>query len=240
MKKFFLFVITIIICIGVIGCMDNDNGLVTTDNKSKNRVERMLDYINNEYDDTFEFLDEYGGKLFGTTHSIHVSSKNMPNKFVSVFSDISKGEEYFYDNYLDVKYEDQTRELLIKVLEKEFGENIFVAYSSSNAPHKGGELPFEKYVAEDEPIRITFTSIVKYKITDKEEIEKRLEKLFKDNNISCYGKIFFETDYDDLDKLTLDNYVAEYLRFDSYDASIFFSNSVNEGIDDINWEIRHE
>ena len=113
MKKYIVLVVTTLILTGLAGC-----------SMTKNRYNHygVVKYLENKYDDKFEYYETYGGTLFDSDpwKGFICTSEKYPGKHILVIYDV-KYKKY-HDNYLDIKYARQLDELFDSMLSEVFGE----------------------------------------------------------------------------------------------------------------------
>ena len=90
----------------------------------RNLRQKMLDYMNKKYDDTFTFLEETGGGVGSSRHDILVSSGRFPNAqiLVSHYPKTDTEEEHFSDNYVAFVFEDDVRLALTSATQTVYGD----------------------------------------------------------------------------------------------------------------------
>ena len=103
---------------GVTGCMNNKESV----------VDKMVSYMNEKYDDHFEYSAPFGGGPDATSTHIIVSSEKYPEAEIWVEYYTKDSNEIFADNYVSYKYEEQTRNALQNLLEDVFDSEIKLRY----------------------------------------------------------------------------------------------------------------
>ena len=229
MKRVILIFFLCILVIGVSGCM----------NGRKAMYDRMVSYMNEKYDDKFEFITAYGGSLGSNVRRITVSSEKYPGKEISVRCILENDNEIYSDNYIGVKYEEQTRELIRSILQSCYGQEVFLIYRVNNLampPSFTADMSFDEYKAES-GAAVTFTAIVKYGLTGtaKEEAAAVLKKKIMDAGLYCSGTVYFASDIEDFSSLTEDNYYSSYLELKTYDGRFHFNVNSASGFEGT-WE----
>ena len=178
MKKYILLLVTALLLTGLAGC-----------SMTKNRYNHygVVKYLENKYDDKFEYYETYGGTLFDSDpwKRFICTSEKYPGKQISVIYDVN--HDASHDNYLDIKYAHQVDELIDSMLSEVFGDApyYFTHYEgadlSSSASQFDADTTFEEYIAEK---HIHLTAFIK---SDKsnEEIESKLKEQILKNGIFC-------------------------------------------------------
>ena len=145
MKKSILLLVTALLLTGLAGC-----------SMTKNRYNHygVVKYLENKYDDKFEYYETYGGTLFDSDpwKRFICTSEKYPGKHISVIYDVN--HDAYHDNYLDIKYAHQVDELIDSMLSEVFGDApyYFTHYEgadlSSSASQFDADTTFEEYIAE--------------------------------------------------------------------------------------------
>lgn len=184
-------------------------------------TDKMISYMNNKYsEDTFEFSAPTGGGTGSTYKTIMVSSREFPNSEVYVRYNSDFG---YSDNYLGVKYDYQTREVLNSILSSVTNESyVFLDYEVSRyaCPNKDGNMTFEDYIVSSDN-GVGFIAVVNYIVENRGEFVERLEDAFKTSGIYCLGTVYFEEDLDKIMKLKSET-VSGYIYDKSYSDSLSF------------------
>lgn len=147
---------------------------------TKNRYNHygVVKYLENKYDDKFEYYETYGGTLFDSDSwkKFICTSEKYPGKHILVIYDVNHDE--YHDNYFDIKYARQVDELIDSMLLEVFGDDPYYFNHYEGADITGlvsqydADTTFEEYIAEE---HIHLTACVK---SDKsnEEIESRIKE----------------------------------------------------------------
>lgn len=227
-KTILLFSLAIFMMTGVCGCMNN---------KLSTGHQKMMDYINQKYDDTFTFVSVYGGSPGSEIHKIWVSSEAYPDRLISVMGYEENGSLLFCDNYLSVKYETQTIELLHSIFDR-YGKEVKILYQASNlACTKGGsnDTTFAEYIAERSSM-IDFTAIISSDEKADQSIVEEIQKDIQNAGLCCSGKIYFSTNHPDLDSITQDNIYKQYSGKKEYDAYLYLYMTGTDSFETVRWE----
>ena len=178
MKKYIVLVVTTLILIGLAGC-----------SMTKNRYNHygVVKYLENKYDDKFEYYETYGGTLFDSDpwKGFICTSEKYPGKHILVIYDVNHDE--YHDNYFDIKYARQVDELIDSMLLEVFGDDPYYFNHYEGADITGlvsqydADTTFEEYIAKK---HIYLAAYVK---SDKsnEEIESKLKEQILKNGIFC-------------------------------------------------------
>ena len=113
----------------------------------------MMDYISEKYpDDSFEFMNLTGGHLGSEDTKIYVRSRKYPDKEIKVICWHSGEKEIFTDTYLNIKFEQQTRDYIKNALVGQFGDDVYAHYkppSLGNMEDGTAQTTFEEYISSE-------------------------------------------------------------------------------------------
>lgn len=230
-KALIVFIVALSILTGY-GCMKK------SDNKINFTQQKMIDYMTDKYNESFSFISVYGGNPGTDVHKILVSSESYPEKEICVVYD--SFNDFYSDNYLGIKYEDETREYLKRILSGCFDGEVFVHYNADNlAMTENGNknTTFNEYISSVQS-GITFTAIVSTKRTSDENdlLMNNLQKALAEAGICCNGSIYFASDDFDIGYLTDETYYNEYIFPQKYIKKLFFIMSDDMEIFEHKWE----
>ena len=178
MKKYIVLVVTTLILTGLAGC-----------SMTKNRYNHygVVKYLENKYDDKFEYYETYGGTLFDSDSwkKFICTSEKYPGKHILVIYDVN--HDAYHDNYFEIKYAHQVDGLIDSMLSEVFGDDPYYFRHYEGADVSGlvsqydADTTFEEYIAEE---NLSLTAFIK---SDKsnEEIESKLKKQILTNGIFC-------------------------------------------------------
>ena len=120
MKKAIASLLLAFVMLGICGCAQKEN-----------RIDRMLNYATEKYGAEFTYVSAYGGYSGSQTHNIIATTEALPGKQICVSCTVAGGEETYSDNYLGMKYEQQTRDLLSQIMRDLTGSDALVIYTAS-------------------------------------------------------------------------------------------------------------
>ena len=191
MKKYIVLVVTTLILTGLAGC-----------SMTKNRYNHygVVKYLENKYDDKFEYYETYGGTLFDSDSwkKFICTSEKYPGKHILVIYDVN--HDAYHDNYFEIKYAHQVDGLIDSMLSEVFGDDpyYFIHYEgegiSGLTEQYDADTTFEEYIAEE---NLSLTAFIK---SDKsnEEIESKLKKQILTNGIFCgWIDLYFVENFDE-------------------------------------------
>jgi hypothetical protein len=187
------------------------------ENNSKNMNELAVEYMEQKYGEKFESFARPGGRL-SNTHDLFVRCESLPNQDISVqIENFRREDRVFRDNYLAVKYYDDTLEFLSGCAKQAFGEAI-VFYDVSNqtlSSELGADATFEEYLADT---RVPIHILLEVKTSDfvSEDQTTQLAKLVSVNGTEYYLSVVFVDDdkygiYDE-DTLRKQMVLGDYTR----------------------------
>ena len=163
--------------------------------KPKSVSSEMVAYMNEKYDDHFEYVAPFGGHVGAITTQIIVASERFPDAQVWVEHYTKDGKDFFADNYVDYKYEEQTHEALLELLENVFECEVKLGFGVASKGTQNSftnETTFEEYFTSAESY-IGFNAVVScdYMPESESDIEQKLLSAFADTGLIAGGSIYF-------------------------------------------------
>ena len=202
MKKYIVLVVTTLILTGLAGC-----------SMTKNRYNHygVVKYLENKYDDKFEYYETYGGTLFDSDSwkKFICTSEKYPGKHILVIYDVN--HDAYHDNYFEIKYAHQVDELIDSILSEVFGDDpyYFIHYEgegiSGLTEQYDADTTFEEYIADKNH---NLTAYIK---SDKsnEEVESKIEEQILNSGMYCRNIcLHFVEDFDE-QRLDDDSYLYD-------------------------------
>ena len=229
MKKYIVLVVTTLILTGLAGC-----------SMTKNRYNHygVVKYLENKYDDKFEYYETYGGTLFDSDpwKGFICTSEKYPGKHILVIYDVNHDE--YHDNYFDIKYARQVDELIDSMLLEVFGDDPYYFNHYEGADITGlvsqydADTTFEEYIAEE---HIHLTACVK---SDKsnEEIESRIKEQILKNGIFCRWIDLAFVEKFDKERMNDSSYIKEVVSEEPEVRHYSANMKDNKTFTDCNWE----
>ena len=229
MKKYIVLVVTTLILTGLAGC-----------SMTKNRYNHygVVKYLENKYDDKFEYYETYGGTLFDSDpwKGFICTSEKYPGKHILVIYDVNHDE--YHDNYFDIKYARQVDELIDSMLLEVFGDDPYYFNHYEGADITGlvsqydADTSFEEYIAEE---HIHLTACVK---SDKsnEEIESRIKEQILKNGIFCSWIDLAFVEKFDKERMNDSSYIKEVVSQEPEVRHYSANMKDNKTFTDCNWE----
>mgnify|MGYP000525430380 CR=1 FL=1 len=202
MKKYILLLVTALLLTGLAGC-----------SMTKNRYNHygVVKYLENKYDDKFEYYETYGGTLFDSDSwkKFICTSEKYPGKQILVIYDVN--HDAYHDNYFDIKYARQVDELIDSMLLEVFEDDpyYFIHYEgegiSGLTEQYDADTTFEEYIADKNH---NLTAYIK---SDKsnEEVESKIEEQILNSGMYCRNIcLHFVEDFDE-QRLDDDSYLYD-------------------------------
>ena len=207
---------------------------------TKNRYNHygVVKYLENKYDDKFEYYETYGGTLFDSDSwkKFICTSEKYPGKQILVIYDVNHDE--YHDNYFDIKYARQVDELIDSILSDVFGDDpyYFMHYESleidGTASQFDADTTFEEYIAEK------YIHLVAYIKSDKsnEEIESKLKEQILKNGILCsWIDLSFVEEFDK-ERMNDSSYIKEVVSVEPEVKHYSAFMKDNRTFTECNWE----
>ena len=229
MKKYIVLVVTTLILTGLAGC-----------SMTKNRYNHygVVKYLENKYDDKFEYYETYGGTLFDSDSwkKFICTSEKYPGKHILVIYDVNHDE--YHDNYFDIKYARQVDELIDSMLLEVFGDDPYYFNHYEGADITGlvsqydADTTFEEYIAKK---HIYLAAYVK---SDKsnEEIESKLKEQILKNGIFCSWIDLAFVEKFDKERMNDSSYIKEVVSEEPEVRHYSANMKDNKTFTDCNWE----
>ena len=207
---------------------------------TKNRYNHygVVKYLENKYDDKFEYYETYGGTLFDSDSwkGFICTSEKYPGKHILVIYDVNHDE--YHDNYFDIKYARQVDELIDSMLLEVFGDDPYYFNHYEGADITGlvsqydADTTFEEYIAEE---HIHLTACVK---SDKsnEEIESRIKEQILKNGIFCSWIDLAFVEKFDKERMNDSSYIKEVVSQEPEVRHYSANMKDNKTFTDCNWE----
>lgn len=207
----------------------------------KNNSKSFVLYLENKYpNDSFEFENFQGGTLFGGDRLKECKCKSEKlNENIYVVYDSVENE--YSDNYLDIKYSNDTDNTIDNILKAVFPNEKFTfdkAKESFNSTTKSSSLQsdidFSGYKSERGISMYAF--VTNYDNQTHDEIVKSLEKAILKENIYCDSiEIYFVNDYkiDIENDYSLQNDIVSNNKYDDY---LFITMKDNSEFSSVEWE----
>lgn len=220
--------LVVIIAIGVTGCI-------------KNNGRNFVSYLEDKYpDDSFEFEDFQGGTPFGGDRlkECKCKSEKLNENIYVVYDNV---DNEYSDNYLDIKYSNDTDNTVFNVLKTVFPNEKFIfdkAKESFNSTTKSSflqsDIDFSGYKSERGiPI---YAFVTNYDNQTRDEIVKNLEIAILKENIYCDSiEIYFVDDYNS-DIESNDSLQNDIVMNHKYDDYLFITMIDNSGFNSVEWE----
>lgn len=227
-KKFSVLILIAFCAISMSGCIGK-----------KDITKEVLEHMQNKYDDTFSYVAPFGGGMGNVTTQMLLTSEKYPGKTIWIECYVDEDDNInIVDNYLSIKYEQQTVELINDIIKKTTDKDFTVFYDLPlQAFTKGAskETTFKEYISQPSS-DICFIAIVDAQgEIGRDAFEQELEKNIVESGLCCrLGNIYFDNNnnYNSITKETLESYIIR----DQYDYVFFFDMRDNMSFDYRRWE----
>ena len=195
MKKIIGLISLVLIFICLTGCFYDKN------NNQNDKVTRsdLVKYMEDKYNDKFEYIDSFDGGLNPNQKYILVSNSKFPGKEIKVIYNKEKDVERYKDNFTQVRYEEETYSLIEESLSKIFNQNFLITHEivvSNN--NFDDNTTFEDFLKSDES-GVRFYAVVspEYQIDSLENLEKTVKEIFGEKFTDCDVNIYFAREKDE-------------------------------------------
>ena len=180
-------------------------------NNKENINDAALAYMEQKYGEIFEYSAPYGNSMTGT-HQLLVKCARFPDQDILVrIENYKREDKVFLDNYLAVKYREDTIEFLSDCANQVFGEaRIYydVDYQALS-PELSADAAFNAYLADT---RVPLNIMVEVKASDfvSEDQAQQIAELIAANGTYYYISIMIVNDgeYGSYDSKTLEKQMS--------------------------------
>lgn len=228
LKTILSIILVLIIALGGSGCM-------------KNNSRGFVSYLEHKYpNDNFEFVDFEGGTLFGGDRlkECKCKSEKLNENIYVVYDNV---DNEYSDNYLDVKYSNDTDNTVFNVLKTVFPNEKFIFdkvkesfNSTTRSSFLKNDINFNAYKSERGiPI---YAFVTNYDNQSRDEIVEDLEIAILKENIYCDSiEIYFIDDYNSNIESN-DSLQNDIVMNHKYDDYLFITMIDNSGFNSVEWE----
>jgi len=165
--------------------------------EAKNINAVALEYMEEKYGEKFEYAAPFGNSMTGT-HELMVKCAGFPSESILVrIENYKRDNKSFLDNYLAVKYKEETIAFLKSCAVQVFGEGniIYEVNTLALSPDLGINATFEEYLADTYvPLHI-LVEVKESNYSSKEQAQQYAE-LVAANGSEFYLTILFVHDSD--------------------------------------------
>jgi len=195
--------LAVIVLIGMGGCRDNQQDVNTI------AIKRM----EKKYGEKFTYSQPWGNSLSGTRRFL-VTCDSLPGKQVLVeIENYREEDKIFRDNYLAVKYEDETVAFFKGFVDQVFGESVafYTAAYKGLSPELTADASLEDFLADSRSLITVRIAIKESKYTSKEQLNVVADSIVSVCNADSIGVIIMvvkDDRYDGLDKDAFGDYVV--------------------------------
>ncbi len=179
-KNISIIAVIIIILVSFTGCGKRLDG------------KEIVRYMEKKYDEKFKYVDVTGGQLGGKSLTLRLEPEKYPGEIILASCELKKDgdkvKKAFDDNYMDLVFEEQTREILEKITKEVYGEcKVFFSRNEFELlpVEIGPKTKFSEYTSYGSTISYSILLNNSHDLNKKDEqILKLIEKL-KKNKIVC-------------------------------------------------------
>ena len=151
----------------------------TQENRARNSNDAALEYMEQKYGEKFEFVAPWGDSMTGD-HELIVTCESLAGKDIIVkISDYRSEDRVFQDNYLAVKYYEETVSFLSQCANEVFGDSkvYYKVAKSALSPELPADASFEEYFADEEGFISAYIAVKASSFTSKEQVENVTEPI---------------------------------------------------------------
>ena len=177
----------------------------------KNANELGISYMEEKYGEHFVFAASAGDSMTGT-RQFFVTGDSMPNQRIMVeIENFRTDNKVFRDNYLAVKYQDETIEF-IRSIASQYYSNFNVYYKASSVCQSvdlSADASFEEYLADGRAELIVMMELKASEFTSRDTLQNIVDKITDScKNMTLTVIVVDDNIFDTLDRDGLNNRIA--------------------------------
>ena len=169
----FLAILIAALLLGGCGRMEN------TESKKQNINDLALAYMEQKYGEPFEYAAPYGDSMSGT-HEILASCASLPSQKILVqVENYKRDDKIFCDNYLAVKYREETIAYFLRFATDVFGDaNVFYEVAKMPlSPELSANATFDEYLADTHGFISACIEIRGSSFVEKEQVQEMINSI---------------------------------------------------------------
>lgn len=217
MKKVLCLVLSVILVLGVSGCMDN-----VKIEKQRKLVEEAAEYLEKKYDEEFTNVSVISESIAVSFNEVIFSPKLKPDISFSVYEDDGQFRDDYYGKLIHAEYDD----LIRGMLEKEItGIKVFSMFTAGYFDDKfTSKTTLTEALETDKNQFFSNVYVFAAEGNIDEELFKSICNEIESNNLKLYIAIY-EIDEKSFDELNEENYL-KYLD-ENYKLTPVYKKTVN-------------
>lgn len=185
----------------------------TQENRRQNSVEAALQYMEQKYGEKFEYVQPWGNSMSGD-HELIVTCESLAGRHILVKINNYKDENrVFQDNYLAVKYYEETVNFLKQCANEVFGDSRVYYKPARKALSAGlsADASFEEYFADEAGFTSAYIVVKASSFTAKEQAANVMDPILSAHGgwyLSIKLVVVDDAEYESLDEGTLKDIIA--------------------------------
>ena len=204
MKRIFIVTILFaVLSLGSTGCIQKEP---TQNNRGRNTNDAALEYMEQKYGEKFEFVAPWGDSMTGD-HELMVTCESLAGERIIVKIDDYRTENrVFHDNYVAVKYYEETVEFLRQCTNEVFGDSkVFSSVArSALSPELPADASFEEYFADEKCFISAYIAVKESDFTSEEQAVDVMEPIFSACGAEYIGILLVVVEDDEYEFLNHD------------------------------------
>ena len=172
---------------------------------------QALEYMEQKYGEKFEYAYPYGDSMTGT-HQLLVTCDSYPDQLILVsIENYRTDNKVFLDNFIAVKYRDQTVDFIRTCSNQIFGETVvfYKVDAQALSPEITVDATFEEFLADT---RVPLNILLEVKAStfvSEEQIEQLAEFLFTYGTEYYLSVVFIDDDlFGTFDETAIEQHMA--------------------------------
>ncbi|MBO4495980.1 MAG: hypothetical protein J5752_09015 [Clostridiales bacterium] len=165
-------------------------------------VKDAIAYMEDRYDDTFTYLEDYDDhQPTGGSYDLYLKSKKFPDEKVYLRI-IRSGDGFRYvDNYIAIKYCDETREAIEEIATTVYGNNFNLLCdpgpSTALSAEKDPDMSLQEFwLTKEADLACCLKIAPEYGDTNSEAELDQIEELIKEKKMCIRFSIYYTKDQD--------------------------------------------
>lgn len=185
----------------------------TQESRGQNSNDAALEYMEQKYGEKFEYVAPWGNSMSGD-HELIVTCESLAGKDILVkISSYRDEDRVFQDNYLAVKYGEETASFLNQCANEVFGESKVYYNVAKRALSIGlsADASFEEYLADEAGHLSAYIAVRASSFTAKEQAAKVTDSILSAcgaGYLSIMLTVVEDVEYESLDEDMLEEKIV--------------------------------
>ena len=204
-------VLLVVLSLGETGCIQKESA---QENRGRNSNDAALEYMEQKYGEKFEYEAPWGDSMTGD-HELIVTCESLAGKDIIVkISDYRSEDRVFQDNYLAVKYYEETIGFLSQCANEVFGDSkvYYDVARRALSPELPADASFEEYFADEKGDISAYIAVKASSFTTKEQAENVMDPILSACGAGYIGILLVVVDDAEYEFLEEDTLTKKIIR----------------------------